>query len=143
MVGGVGGLQGTLAEYVAADADLLALRPKNLSAREAAGLPLSVITSWEALVDRCAIHAAQTALIHAGAGGVGHIAIQIARALGAEAYATVSSEKKSVVEKLGRFRSTIGRRMSRSTLPRTPTAKASISSSIPWAARLSTRHSRR
>jgi NADPH:quinone reductase-like Zn-dependent oxidoreductase len=101
MVGGVGGLQGTLAEYIAADVDLLARRPKSLSAREAAGLPLSVITSWEALVERCGIHTGQKALIHAGAGGVGHIAIQIAQAFGAETYATVSPEKRRVVEKLG------------------------------------------
>jgi NADPH:quinone reductase-like Zn-dependent oxidoreductase len=52
MVGGVGGLQGTLAEYVVADADLLALKPKSLSMREAAALPLVTITAWEGLVDR-------------------------------------------------------------------------------------------
>lgn len=72
MVGGVGGLQGTLAEYVAADADLLALKPKNLSRREAAALPLSTITAWEGLVDRAKVHAGEKVLIHAGAGGVGH-----------------------------------------------------------------------
>src|ERR1700756_887723 len=91
LVGGVGGLQGTLAEYVAADADLLALKPANLSMREAAALPLIVITAWEGLVDRAQVRAGQKVLVHGGAGGVGHVAIQIARAFGAEVYATGSA----------------------------------------------------
>ena len=101
MVGGVGGLQGTLAEFVAADADLLARKPGNLSMREAAALPLVTITAWEGLVDRARVHEGQTVLVHAGAGGVGHIAVQLARAYGAEAYATVSPEKKAAVEGFG------------------------------------------
>ena len=101
LVGGVGGHQGTLAEYIAPDASLLALKPKNLNMRQAAALPLSVITAWEGLVDRANVHAGQTALIHAGAGGIGHIAIQIARAHGAKVFATVSPENQSIVEDLG------------------------------------------
>jgi NADPH:quinone reductase len=101
MVGGVGGLQGTLAEFIAADADLIAHKPKNLSMREAAALPLSTITAWEGLIDRAKVRAEHKVLIHAGAGGVGHIAIQIARAFGAKVFATVSSDKKHVVESLG------------------------------------------
>jgi NADPH:quinone reductase-like Zn-dependent oxidoreductase len=101
MVGGVGGHQGTLAELVAADADLLARKPKNLSMRQAAALPLSVITAWEGLVDRAKVHAGQEVLIHAGAGGVGHIAVQIARSFGAKVFATVSKEKKKIVEGFG------------------------------------------
>jgi NADPH:quinone reductase len=101
MVGGVGGLQGTLAEFVTADADLLAHKPKNLSMREAAALPLSVITAWEGLVDRAKVDRQQTVLIHAGAGGVGHIAIQIAQAFEATVFATVSPGKKKVVQDLG------------------------------------------
>jgi NADPH:quinone reductase-like Zn-dependent oxidoreductase len=101
MVGGVGGLQGTLAQFIAADADLLAHKPKNLSMRQSAALPLSIITAWEGLVDRAKVHASQKVLIHAGAGGVGHIAVQIARAFGADVYATTSSAKKSIVEDLG------------------------------------------
>lgn len=101
MVGGVGGLQGTLAEFVAVDANLIALKPKNLSIRQAAALPLITITAWEGLVDRAKVHAGQTVLIHAGAGGVGHVAIQIARAYGAEVFATVSSEKRKIVEGFG------------------------------------------
>lgn len=101
MVGGVGGLQGTLAELIAVDALLLARKPKNLSMRQAAALPLITITAWEGLVDRAAVHAGQTVLIHAGAGGVGHVAVQIARAYGAEVFATVSPEKKTIVENFG------------------------------------------
>jgi NADPH:quinone reductase len=101
MVGGVGGLQGTLAEFIAADADLIAHKPKNLSMREAAALPLSTITAWEGLVDRAQVGAGHKVLIHAGAGGVGQIAIQIARASGAEVFTTVSADKKLVVEDLG------------------------------------------
>jgi NADPH:quinone reductase-like Zn-dependent oxidoreductase len=101
MVGGVGGLQGTLAKLVAADVDLLAREPNNLSMREAAALPLSTITAWEGLVDLAQVHADQKILIHAGAGGVGHIAVQIARAFGAQVFATVPTEKKTIVEDFG------------------------------------------
>jgi NADPH:quinone reductase-like Zn-dependent oxidoreductase len=93
MVGGVGGHQGTLAERIIADADLLALKPRNLTIRQAAALPLSVITAWEGLVDRAKVIADTTVLIHGGAGGVGHVAVQVAKAFGAIVYATVSSEK--------------------------------------------------
>jgi NADPH2:quinone reductase len=101
MVGGVGGLQGTLAEFIAVDAELLAQKPSTLSMREAAALPLIAITAWEGLVDRAGVHAGQTVLIHAGAGGVGHIAIQIALASGAKVFATVSPEKRKIVEDFG------------------------------------------
>jgi NADPH:quinone reductase len=101
MVGGVGGLQGTLAEYVVADADLLALKPKSLSMREAAALSLVTITAWEGLVDRAKVHGGQKVLIHAGAGGVGHVAVQLAKALGAEVCATVSSDKRAIAERFG------------------------------------------
>lgn len=101
MVGGVGGLQGTLAEIVVANADLIALKPKSLSMREAAALPLVTITAWEGVVDRAEVHAGQQVLVHAGAGGVGHIAVQLAQALGAEVFATVSDDKQHVVKDLG------------------------------------------
>jgi NADPH:quinone reductase-like Zn-dependent oxidoreductase len=101
MVGGVGGLQGTLAEFVVAGAELLSHKPKNLSMREAAALPLAVITAWEGLVDRASVHEGQTVLVHAGAGGVGYVAAQIARAFGATVFATVSAQKKGIVEDLG------------------------------------------
>jgi NADPH:quinone reductase-like Zn-dependent oxidoreductase len=101
MTGGVGGLQGSLAEFVAADARLLAHKPKTLSMREAAALPLSTITAWEGLVDRAGVHAGQTVLIHAGAGGVGHVAVQIAFASGAEVFATVSADKSEIATQFG------------------------------------------
>ena len=101
MVGGVGGLQGTLAEYVLASADLLAPKPKSLSMREAAALPLVTITAWEGIVDRARVHDGQKVLVHAGAGGVGHVAVQLAKARGAEVFATVSPDKRAIAESLG------------------------------------------
>jgi NADPH:quinone reductase len=101
MVGGVGGLQGTLAEYVVANADLLALKPKSLSMREAAALPLIAITAWEGIVDRAKVHGGQNVLVHAGAGGVGHIVVQLAKAFGAEVFATVSPDKQAIAERFG------------------------------------------
>ncbi len=101
MVGGIGGLQGTLAEFVAADVVLLAHKPKVLTMRESAALPLVTITAWEGLVDRARVHAGQTVLVHAGAGGVGYAAVQIALAYGANVFATVSDDKRSIVEALG------------------------------------------
>jgi NADPH:quinone reductase-like Zn-dependent oxidoreductase len=101
MTGGVGGLQGSLAQYAAVDADLLAPKPSNLSMREAASLPLNSITAWEGLVDRAGVHAGQTVLVHGGAGGVGHLAVQIARARGAQVFATGSPKDKAYIEGLG------------------------------------------
>jgi NADPH2:quinone reductase len=101
MTGGVGGLQGSLAEFVAADADLLARKPANITMREAAALPLIFITAWEGLVDRASVRAGQKVLVQGGGGGVGHIAIQIARAFGAEVFATGSTKDKSYIEHLG------------------------------------------
>jgi len=69
--------------------------------RQAAALPLVTITAWEGLVDRAKVCADQTVLVHAGAGGVGHVAVQLARAYGARVFATVSAEKKQIVEGLG------------------------------------------
>ena len=98
MAGGIGGLQGTLAEFAAVDAELVAKKPANLTMRQAAGVPLSFITAWEGLVDRAAVRAGQTVLVHAGAGGVGHVVVQIAKARGAKVFATVSAEKRAIVE---------------------------------------------
>lgn len=101
ITGGVGGIQGSLAEYAAVDADLLALKPANLSMREAASLPLGFITAWEGLVDRAAVHAGQKVLVHGGAGGVGHLAIQIARAFDAVVFATGSKASAEIIARLG------------------------------------------
>ena len=101
MAGGVGGLQGSLAEFSAVDAGLLALKPANLTMREAAALPLVFITAWEGLVDRAAIRAGEKVLVHGGAGGVGHIAIQICRAFDAKPFATGSAESMAYIAELG------------------------------------------
>jgi NADPH:quinone reductase-like Zn-dependent oxidoreductase len=107
MVGGVGGRQGTLAEMVAVNAELIARKPKSLSMREAAAMPLITITAWEGIVDQARVgdrvkaHGSQKVLVHAGAGGVGHMAVQLAKALGAEVFATVSADKKRIVEGFG------------------------------------------
>ena len=101
LAGGVGGHQGTLAEFIAVDAALLAPKPARLSMQQAAVLPLVTITAWEGLVDRAKIHSGQTVLIHAGAGGVGFAAVQIALACGARVFTTVSEDKRTLVEALG------------------------------------------
>jgi NADPH:quinone reductase len=101
MTGGVGGVQGSLAEFAAVDADLLAPEPSNLAMREAAALPLIVITAWEGLVDRAKVQAGQNVLVHGGAGGVGHVAVQLARALGAEVFATGSARSAAYIKELG------------------------------------------
>ena len=101
MTGGVGGVQGSLAEFVAADARLLARKPKNLAMREAAAVPLVFITAWEGLVDRAHVREGEKVLVHGGAGGVGHIAVQLAKAFGAEVYATGSAKDAAYIEGLG------------------------------------------
>lgn len=101
MTGGVGGLQGSLAEFVSVDARLLALKPGNLGMREAAAVPLIFITAWEGLVDRARVRSGQKVLVQGGAGGVGHIAVQLARAFGAEVFATGSLKDKAFIEELG------------------------------------------
>jgi NADPH:quinone reductase-like Zn-dependent oxidoreductase len=101
MTGGVGGVQGSLAEFAAVDANLLAIKPATLSMTEAAALPLIFITAWEGLVDRAGVNSGQSVLIHGGAGGVGHIAIQIANAFGAKVFATGSNASARLIEGLG------------------------------------------
>lgn len=101
MTGGVGGIAGSLAEYAIVDADLLASKPSNISMRQAAALPLVTITAWEGLVDRMAVKSGETLLVQGGAGGVGHVAIQIARALGMKVYATGSQRSRATIETLG------------------------------------------
>ncbi|MGM1033702.1 MAG: zinc-dependent alcohol dehydrogenase family protein [Bacillota bacterium] len=92
--GGFKGTGGALAEFMLADADLLAHKPKNLTMEEAAALPLVAITAWEALFNRAHLVPGQDILIHAATGGVGHIAIQMAKWQGATVYTTASSQEK-------------------------------------------------
>ena len=83
------------------DAGLLALKPANLTMREAAALPLVFITAWEGLVDRAATRAGEKVLVHGGAGGDGHIAIQICRAFDAKPFGTGSAESMAYIAELG------------------------------------------
>ena len=101
MTGGVGGRQGSLAEYAAVDDDLLARKPAHLSMLEASVVPLVFITAWEGMVDRMAVRAGQAVLVLGGAGGVGRMAVQIARARGAEVSATGSVSDRAAIEQLG------------------------------------------
>jgi len=101
--GGIGTNEpGNDAEYTTIHQEYATLKPKNWSMIEAAALPLVWITAWESLVDRAQLQAGQTVLIHAGAGGVGHVAIQLAKSLGAKVAVTVShSEKADFARSLG------------------------------------------
>lgn len=100
--GGIGGEQGCYAEYKLVDEDLLARKPANLGIAAAGAAPLVLITAWEALHDRARIQPGQKVFIHGGAGGVGHIAIQLAKAAGCEVATTVSSVAKAEqVRRLG------------------------------------------
>ncbi|TAM00392.1 MAG: quinone oxidoreductase [Rhodanobacter sp.] len=87
--GGLTDLQGALAEYMLADARLIAHKPRTLSMREAAALPLTGITAYEGL-QRAGTRSGQKVLVHGGVGGVGHIAVQLAKHWGANVYATCS-----------------------------------------------------
>ncbi|NJO15745.1 MAG: zinc-dependent alcohol dehydrogenase family protein [Thioploca sp.] len=96
--GGIGTDEpGNYAEYTVIHQDYAALKPHQLSMLEAAALPLAWITAWESLVDRVQLQADQTVLIHAGAGGVGHLAIQLAKNIGARVVVTVSHPDKSAL----------------------------------------------
>lgn len=97
MTGGINGVQGSLAEYAAVDAELLALKPQNLTMKEAAAIPLVFITAWEGLVDRANIQEGKMVLVHGGAGGVGHMAVQIARAKGAMVFATADPSQNELI----------------------------------------------
>ena len=99
---GLGSGPGNYAEYTLVREEYAARKPAKLSMVEAAAVPLVLITAWEALVDRVGLKEGETVLVHAGAGGVGHIAVQLARHLGARVATTVSGgDKAQFVESLG------------------------------------------
>jgi len=99
--GGLADLPGALAEYMLADAKLIALKPKNLSMREAAALPLVGITAYEGL-KRAQISEGQNVLVHGGSGGVGHLALQIAKYFGAKVFSTGGGQNQlALIEQLG------------------------------------------
>ena len=99
--GGLANLPGTLAEYISADISLIAKKPKNLTMREAAALPLVGITALEGL-ERAGIKKGDKVLVHGGSGGVGHIALQLAKYFGAEVFSTGGGDKQTaLIESLG------------------------------------------
>ena len=93
--GGFGPTPGTYQEAKVIDERYLAHKPKHLSFVEAAAAPLVTITAWEALRERARVADGQFVLVHAGAGGVGHMSVQIARLVGARVATTVSSDKRT------------------------------------------------
>ena len=99
--GGLADLPGTLAQYIVADARLVAIKPAGLTMREAAALPLVAITAYEGL-HRAGIKQGDKVLVHGGSGGVGHVAVQLARYYGATVYSTGGGEQQlALIEKLG------------------------------------------
>ena len=95
---------GNYAKYATVDERFVATKPQSLSFAEAAAAPLVLITAWEALYDRGRLEAGRRVLIHGGSGGVGHVAIQLAKLKGAEVCTTISSpEKAAFVKNLGAY----------------------------------------
>ncbi|MDL4842709.1 NADP-dependent oxidoreductase [Aquibacillus rhizosphaerae] len=93
--------EGTYAEYTSVDENLLAKKPKNLSHEEAASIPLAGLTAWQCLIDRTEVKENDKVLIHAGSGGVGSLAIQIAKHFGAHVATTASEKNETYVKELG------------------------------------------
>ena len=92
---------GAFAEFIAVDEGDLAAKPESLSMEQAAGLPMVVLTAWQALVERANVRPGQKVLIHAGSGGVGTAAIQLAKHLGATVATTTSTANVDLVKSLG------------------------------------------
>ncbi|MCQ8768610.1 NADP-dependent oxidoreductase [Streptomyces telluris] len=92
---------GAYAEYVAAPARHFAPKPRGLDHVQAAGLPLAALTAWQAVVDTARVTEGRRVLIHAAAGGVGHLAVQIAKARGAYVIGTASAAKHDFLRGLG------------------------------------------
>lgn len=87
--------QGNYAEYIVVPVEFLAAKPESLGYLQAAAAPLVLITAWEALFDRAGLQSGQKVFVHAGAGGVGHVAIQLAKVAGCDVATTVSSDEKA------------------------------------------------
>lgn len=99
--GGLANLPGALAEYILADVKLIAHKPKTISMREAAALPLVSITAYEGML-RAGISKNQKVLVHGGSGGVGHVALQLANYFGADVYSTGGGDKQlALIKALG------------------------------------------
>ena len=95
------GGSGAFAEGALADADTISYKPKSLNNKEAAGLPVVGVSAWQALVEDIELHSGQKILIHGGAGGIGSIAIQLAKSLGAYVATTVRANDMQYVKELG------------------------------------------
>src|SRR5437762_6472311 len=93
--------EGGYAEFVTAKEDELAPKPSAVSFAQAAGVGAAGATAWEALIDTANLRAGQTVLIHGGSGGVGHLAIQIAKAKGAKVLATASTANQEFLRQMG------------------------------------------
>src|SRR5258707_3899716 len=92
---------GTFAEFIAMNEDAVALKPKNLTMEEAASIPLVGLTAWQVLIERANLKKGQKVLIHAGSGGVGTFAIQLAKHIGATVATTTSTANVDLVKSLG------------------------------------------
>ncbi len=95
------GRQGTYAEYHVEDEEILALKPKALSFEQAAAVPLAAITAYDSVITFFGTKPGDTVLIHAGAGGVGHFAVQLAKAAGARVLATGRSVNTELIKGFG------------------------------------------
>lgn len=98
MLPGIGGAQ---SDYVVVDVDALAMVPESTDMVQAAGVPLAALTAWQGLFDYGGLSAGARVLIHGGAGGVGHLAVQFAKAAGATVFATCSGSDLDWVKELG------------------------------------------
>lgn len=94
-------LQGTYAEYLAVDANLVVVKPKTLNMAQSAGVPLAAVTAWQGLIQDGQLKKGQTVLVLGGSGGVGGFAIQIAKSLGAHVITTASAKNEAYVKSLG------------------------------------------
>lgn len=101
MAGGINGVNGALAEFMLVDARLMAKKPKTLTMKQAAALPLVSITAYEALVEKMNVKPGDNVLIHGATGGVGHIAVQLAKVLGANVTATYKPVNEALAKTVG------------------------------------------
>jgi NADPH:quinone reductase-like Zn-dependent oxidoreductase len=92
---------GTFAEFIAVSEDDVAIKPNNLTMEEAASIPLVGLTAWQVLIDRANLKKGEKVLIHAGSGGVGTFAIQLAKHIGASVATTTSAANVELVKSLG------------------------------------------
>lgn len=98
--GGIAGIDGALADYMLVDANLMAHKPTSLTMKQAAALPLVSITAWEALCEKMDVKAGDNLLVHGATGGVGHIAVQLGKHLGATVTTTTRSKNEAVAKTL-------------------------------------------